>query len=349
MMGRLYNTLPLFSTDYSSAASAVRDCGGLAVIYCPDGCMGNYVRFDEPRWAELPGNVLQLELREMDVIFGEGVFMESFKKLDNLDGIGFIGIVKTPVSSLVGFDTDVLCRQVSDELGIPAVSIGTNGYGNYHDGMSKAMEAIYDLIPWGNEVCETALIGFSPLEYTAEEAERIAGSVGAKMVFPGGNLRSLSCIRNAKRNVLLSSCAVGLADKLESEHGIPYVPYISREEKDGNGNRDILIVGEQFRSNNLRNEIRHRGGDADVATFFTLCDRFAEDGDVKLDTENGLASLASGGYRCIIGDPLIKGLIPDDVQFIQDPQSAISSRLFWNERIPMDLIGSLADSAVRPS
>ncbi|MBO4798075.1 MAG: hypothetical protein J5494_04810, partial [Candidatus Methanomethylophilaceae archaeon] len=46
-----------------------RDCGGLAVICCPNGCMGNYVRFDEPRWAELPGNVLQLELNEKDVIF----------------------------------------------------------------------------------------------------------------------------------------------------------------------------------------------------------------------------------------------------------------------------------------
>ena len=346
-MGRLFNSLPLFSTDYSAAASAVRDCGGLAIICCPDGCMGNYVRFDEPRWAEIPANVLQLELRERDVIFGDDDWMERFRTLDNLDGYGFIGLINTPVSSLIGMDTELLCRRIEEEFGIPSMSIPTNGYGNYHDGLSKAMLGVLDIIPEDDSPVGASLLGFSPLEYTESELSRIAEQSGSSAIFPGMGLESLKGIRNAEKSILLSSSAIGLAEVMERKYGIPYEPFMLREAAVREGDRTILIVGEQFRSNNLRSEIRHMGGDADVATFFTLCGRYSEPGDRKIESEEELSSLMSSGYKCVIGDPMLECLVPEDVRFIRDPQSAISSRLFWDDRIDVFSLWSLSECALR--
>ena len=345
-MGRLYSTLPLFATDYSSAASAVRDCGGLAVICCPNGCMGNYVRFDEPRWAELPGNVLQLELNEKDVIFGDRDWMEEFRNLDIPKDTGFIGFVHTPVSSLVGIDTDIMCRRLKKEFGIPAVSIETNGYGTYHDGMAKAMKRILEIVPEG-EGSGTALLGFSPLEYTAEEMSAISADVRAAVTFPGSDIRVLSGIRNAERNILLSSSAEPFARMMRSKFGVEYEAFMPGIKAEGNGDRQILVVGEQVRSNMIRNELRHRGADADVATFFTLSDSFSEEGDLKVRSEEHLTELVSSGYKCVIGDPIFRGLVPEKVSFIPDPQAAVSGRLFWNERIGIDSLGQMAERVAK--
>ncbi len=347
-MGRLFSTLPLFSTDYSSAASAVRDSGALAIICCPNGCMGNYVRFDEPRWADMPGNVLQMDMEEIDVIFGSKDWMKELRGLD-VSSVEAIAFVHTPVSSLVGFDTDSLCRKVREEFGVRAVSIATNGYGTYHDGMDKAMRALLKAIPEEGGTGGTAILGFTPLEYTEAELAHVKDSCRAEMCFPGDPLGDLSRVRGAERNVLISSSATPFARMMEKRFGIPYELYTEGGQADPIGDADVLIIGEQVRSNLIRNELRRKGRDADVATFFTLDDRFSEKGDLKLRTEEDVSRLGSEGYQYVIGDPLIEPLFPESVRFIRDPQAAISSRLFWNDRIDLFSIGSLAESVMRQS
>ena len=41
--------LPL-APDYSGAASALFDLGGIVVMHDASGCTGNFTGYDEPRW-----------------------------------------------------------------------------------------------------------------------------------------------------------------------------------------------------------------------------------------------------------------------------------------------------------
>ena len=345
MMGRLFSTLPLFSADYSSAASAVRDSGALAIICCPNGCMGNYVRFDEPRWADMPGNVLQMDMEEIDVILGSKDWMKELRGIDtgSIDAIAFI---HTPVSSLVGFDTDSLCRKVREEFGIRAVSVDTNGYGTYHDGIDRAMRALLKAVPDEDGPGGTAILGFTPLEYTEGELAYIRYNCRGEMCFPGDPLDGLKRIRGADRNVLMSSSASPFARMMEERFGIPYEFYTEGVQADPTGDTDVLIIGEQVRSELIRNRLRRNGKDADIATFFSLDDRFSEKGDVRLRTEGDVTALASKGYRYVIADPLIEPLFPESVKFIRDPQAAVSSRLFWKDRTDIRQLDLIVEQAV---
>jgi hypothetical protein len=340
MMGRLYTVLPLFSTDYSSAASCITDCGGLAIILCPNGCMGNYVRFDEPRWSSKPGNVLQMDIKEKDVIFGDIDLMSSLERLTGTKPYSFIGLVNTPVSSLIGYDSESVCSRIRDELGIPAVSIDTNGYGTYHDGISKTMEAVTEMIPEGNDGDGVALLGFNSLELSEHDISYIVDDVTRRegvrpMTYPGSNPDALRGLKSAKKNVLVSSAAVPFARSMERRYGIPYEFY-SPVGSHSEGGKDVLIVGEQVRSNIIRASLLSEGLHSDVATMFTLDDRFASKNDAFIRNEGDLKELFHSGYECIIADPLLKQLAPEGVKFIPDPQPAISSRLFWSDVVGIE-------------
>ena len=258
----------------------------------------------------------------------------------------FIGLVLTPVPALVGFDSDSICRRIRNGTGTPAVTVRTDGYRTYHDGLDKVMDAMFSIIPDGEREGGIAVLGFTPLEYTEDELRYLKETVGGKACFPGDALSSLSRIRSAERNILISSSAVPFARMMEREYGIPYTFYAQGEHTDGNGDRRILIIGEQVRSNIIRQWIRRSDSDADVATFFTLDERFSGSGDVRLNSEDDVRSLAERGYECVIGDPLIRPLFPDDAVFIPDPHAAVSSRLFWNDRVDIRDIRSLAERAV---
>lgn len=45
--------LPL-APDYSGAASALFDLGGIVVMHDASGCTGNFTGYDEPRWDGFP-------------------------------------------------------------------------------------------------------------------------------------------------------------------------------------------------------------------------------------------------------------------------------------------------------
>ena len=333
MMGHIVDTLPLFAADYSAAASTVREMGGLALILCPDGCMGNFTRFDDMQWMDNPGNVLQMELREMDVIFGDVKVSRDFtERLKELK-YRFIAIINTPVSALVGIDTGSLAKSISDITGIPAFSVKTNGYGTYHDGISKVMEKMLSCIrPAASDEPVIGLLGYNCLDNTKDELKEIISEVGSAtgcriIAFPGSGYDDLGLIRNAKKLILVSSAGLGLARQLKEELGIPYEFYSPfRQTQKGCG--EILIISEQVRGNAMRNHLLDRGISSDVATFFNFDTCNASEHDVRITTEDDVRSLCKDRrYRAVIGDPLFDNLV-GDIRFIPDPHPAVSSHLF---------------------
>ncbi len=344
-MGKLYEVMPLLSTDYSSAASSVMDTRGLAIICCPNGCMGNYVRFDEPRWAETPGSVLQMDVCEKDVIFGGTDLLDDLSRLSDSDRPMFVALINTPVSSLVGFDTKAIASHITNELDIPAVSIDTDGYGDHHEGIRKSMMSMLDIVPEGEPYGDVAILGFNSLEYTESDLDLIVDDIIKRedthpLLFPGTALRGLTGLRNVRKNIVISSSAVPFARHMERVYGIPYEHYRMRESTTFITGCRTLIVGEQVRSNIIRDILKRNGSDADIISLYNLDDRYAGSGDVCITDEEELRKAFNRGYQRIIADPLLKRLAPEGIEFIQDPQPSISSRLFWKDRIPLEMLES---------
>lgn len=336
-MGYMFDTLPLFAADYSAAASTVREMGGLAIILCPDGCMGNFTRFDDMMWMDDPGNVLQLELREMDLIFGDVRITGSFAERIRETNPEFIAIINTPVSALVGIDTGSMAKSMSERTGLPAISVRTNGYRTHQDGISDVLERILSqLAPNPSKEAVVGVLGYNHLDNTQDELEAVMSDVkretGCRAIaFPGSRYGDLGLIRNAKKNILISSAGLGVARLMKEEYGIPYEFYIPAR-RDQNEHGELLIIADQVRGNAIRDHLAKKGISSDVATFFTFDPESASKWDVNIRNEDDVRSLCrSRNYSAVIGDPLLDDLV-GDLRFVPDPHPAISSHLFEDSR-----------------
>jgi hypothetical protein len=187
----------------------------------------------------------------------------------------------------------------------------------------------------------------------------------------GCNLETIKQTTRADCNVVVSASALKLAKYLEKNFQMPYsvgLPVgksgeehmlkqlkerkmtheLSREEKceipkcetpEG----QTLIIGEQVLSNSIRDVLRSEYGKSgiDVATFFMFYKELAQKNDFNIENEMQLINLFKKQYyTTIIGDPLIKALLPKDsqVRFIELPHVAVSSKLYWQQ--PTHIIGN---------
>ena len=365
-MGELVKFLPAFATDYSSAASLLSDFGGLVIIYSPGGCMGNFTGFDELRWFKNPKHVLLMEMHEMDLIFGE---LDSGLSsiLDEVERINpcFVAILKTPVSAMVGIDTDSIARKIELKSGIPSFSLNTDGYGTYHAGIQEAMKVLMDrFAPKKESKLKNTLniLGYSPLEhseddmcYIREVIENSGFSINASV--PGTNIDNLRKIADAEINLVISSSCMPLAKRLERDYSIPYLKCspmgknatldltsLSNDLRDKHpascecdSDHRILIIGEQFRSNTIREILQSTHHvDSDVGAFFSFDTDSAKPGDRYLKGEKDFKNMMTdGNYSHLIADPLFEPLVPPSIIHIHDPICAISSRLFVLEKHSM--------------
>ena len=102
-MSRLSITLPPLAPDYSGAASAFFDLGGIVVMHDASGCTGNYTGYDEPRWLNSRSAVYCSGLRRMDAVLGnDDKFIQmALNAAESLDPtlIAFLG---SPVPMIIG-------------------------------------------------------------------------------------------------------------------------------------------------------------------------------------------------------------------------------------------------------
>lgn len=91
----------------------------------------------------------------------------------------------------------------------------------------------------------------------------------------------------------------------------------------------ILIIGEQFQCNSIRNAILAETGEAcDVAGICGWDNRFARENDTFLESEAEIEKILNDErYDCIIGDPLYQELLHTEKKFCVVPHYAVSSKL----------------------
>mgnify|MGYP000779821538 CR=1 FL=1 len=137
-MSRLSITLPPLAPDYSGAASAFFDLGGIVVMHDASGCTGNYTGYDEPRWLNSRSAVYCSGLRRMDAVLGnDDKFIQmALNAAESLDPtlIAFLG---SPVPMIIGTDLEGMAAEAEAASGIPSFGINSTGERYYHKGASE--------------------------------------------------------------------------------------------------------------------------------------------------------------------------------------------------------------------
>ena len=91
----------------------------------------------------------------------------------------------------------------------------------------------------------------------------------------------------------------------------------------------ILIVHSQIFANSIREVIKKINPEekVTVASWFSMLDEYMEDGDVRLKEEDDFIVLAAGGFDLIVGDEILKKMLPDyHGEFINIPEFSISGK-----------------------
>jgi hypothetical protein len=356
-MARLFVRIPSFATDYSGAASTISDLGGLAVVHGPTGCIGNFTGYDETRWFSSPKAVFNSALRERDAIMGDdSAVIEALSDACAIHRPSFMAIIGTPVPNLIGCDLEGIAAEAEALTGIPAIGVGTNGYGFYQDGIEKAFAAVERRFPckWAPEEGRANVLGFTYYDYdspsaiakTRDAVSNGGGTIGYFQTADG--IERFRITGEAEMNIVVSSSMVNVAERIRKKHGTGYIAaspnsdigveairrFVAGEgpiaTAEGRGH-DVLIIGDQVVSNGVRDDIASEfGKGSDVATFFGLHRSLSCDGDVKLRSESGLMDLMKG-YKTVVGDALFGGLAPPGMKFVPLAHVAVSGKFMAKE------------------
>ena len=204
------------------------------------------------------------------------------------------------------------------------------------------------------------IFGATPLDLYSQDGKRIISDVlkkeGFDTVIFYGNGALFSDFQNVSKNkinIAVSPSGVKAVKLLNEYFGTPYevrfpgtdvlIDEFSRKTygsilKDEQLNahcnslkdvQKILIVHSQIFANSLRETIRKIDAKADitVASWFEMLDEYMEDGDVHLKEEDDLIDLAAGGFDLIIGDEILKKMMPEyKGKFFNIPEFSISGK-----------------------
>ena len=128
--------LPL-APDYSGAASALFDLGGIVVMHDASGCTGNFTGYDEPRWMGSRSAVYCSGLRRMDAVLGndEKFIDATLKAAEDLNP-SIIAYLGSPVPTVIGTDLKGMAAETENISGIPSFGFPTTGLDYYDKGAS---------------------------------------------------------------------------------------------------------------------------------------------------------------------------------------------------------------------
>ncbi|MEY8355781.1 nitrogenase component 1 [Lachnospiraceae bacterium 54-53] len=364
-MSKLCITLPPFAPDYSGAASALFDMGGLVVIHDASGCTGNYTGFDEPRWFGSASAVFCSGLRHMDAVLGndDKLIKQVVKASESLDP-KFIAILGSPVPMVVGTDYKGIASEIEVQTGIPSMGIDTRGLSYYGKGIQEAGLAVMKKFIAHNaaKIPGTVnLLGVTPLDFyinsNRDDFIRLFEENGMKVTacyFMGMSVEDLQPSVSASLNVAVSQSGIAIAKYMERRYGIPYITgtpigdgknllekaQAALEGRDlsfvpETGEAAALIAGEQVISNSIREYLQNRlgYGPVCVASLYDTESKEQAKGDVTVRDEHQLRELLnSGRYKTVIADPMVRQLIRrDDISFYPFAHVALSSKLHWEE------------------
>lgn len=348
--------------DYSGAAAALFDLGGIVVMHDASGCTGNYTGFDEPRWLGSRSALYCSGLRRMDAVLGndEKFIKRTLAAAESIDPT-LIAYLGSPVPMVIGTDLKGMAAETESISGIPSFGFETTGLKFYDKGASDVFVAL--LRRFAGKSGEKSdkkrvnLLGITPLDFGNKGNDKRIKNFFENCGYEVASVFSMGCtveqIRdsaNADMSIVLSRCGLEAAKYLEKQFGIPYicgVPLIDGENftKKLSGakqpapkcdpcKKKILIIHEQVFSNALRDLIREKT-DAEVvcASLFGLEAELAEECDINIPDEfSAIEEINSGKYSVVAADPEFKMIIRDeDITLVDIPHAAVSSKLHWDE------------------
>lgn len=234
-MSKLCLSLPPLAPDYSGAASALFDLGGMIVIHDASGCTGNYVGYDEPRWFNSKTPVFCSGLRHMDAILGtDDIFIDRVLNAAESLKPKFIAILGSPVPMVIGTDFEGIALEIENRSGIPVLGIATNGLKYYGTGYSQAIIPLIKKIVKKQSLenkKENAIniLGVTPLDFSINKNDsdfrELFESNGISVIANycmGLSFQDIENSVNAKLNVVVSQSGIETARFMFEHFGIPF-------------------------------------------------------------------------------------------------------------------------------
>lgn len=241
-MSKLCIDLPPIAPDYSGAASALFDLGGIVVMHDASGCTGNYTGFDEPRWLGSRSAVYCSGLRRMDCIMGndqkfiDGT-LEAAKSL-NPTMISYLG---SPVPMVIGIDLEGMAMETEQTSGIPSFGFNTTGQHYYDKGASdvfvklikrfaKKPESIHLAAGETARQKRANVLGLLSVDMGNEQntedicrcIEEAGFEINSRFAM-GLNIDQIERVAEADLNIVISRCGLETAIYMEKNFGIPYI------------------------------------------------------------------------------------------------------------------------------
>lgn len=351
---RLY--LAPFAPDTSGASSLLFPMRSLTVILDAGGCAGNICAFDEPRWQDVGEKsnrsfVFSAGLRDMDAIMGrDEKLLAKLATAAREVQADFAAIIGTPVPSVIGTDFRSLRRLAEKQIGIPVVTVDTDGTKFYDEGVSKALSALFDTL--GNYAATRlvepdngtiGLVGATPLDLTVDDLGKIKTelhSKGWRRIICYGTDEGVSGIRAAAgvtKNLALTAAGVQTAEFLQEKFGTPYDIFAPPRLDDIlTANhvelsltwQKILIMHEEITMNGLRRELRQRIPHAEIVCggWFMRHKEYMEPQDVQFKEEDEWQDyVRRENFACICADKTFGKALPFyEGAWIELPHYAVS-------------------------
>ncbi len=367
-MNRSYKIIPVYTGDVSGIASALFELGGMVVIHDPSGCNSTYNTHDEIRWYDWDSQIFITGLSNTDAVLGddEKVIREVKEAAEQLKP-AFIALSSSPIPYLNGTDFPALARLITEETGIPAFYVPSNGMHDYVYGAGNAFVKAAELFLENASELQADerkgtvnLLGVTPLEFAAEGSLEQLRSVienhGLKIQScwaMGDSREKLMTAAEASVNLVVSATGLPLARYMEKQFGIPWVAgcpvgafaedlllAVKETLQDGrcripyldrpagNEKETVYLPGEPVTMGSLAAAITKETGKC----CRVIC---PVEADRELTGELDLAAVgeeeaeeALKDADWIIADPLYRPICPSKARFLELPHLAFSGRCF---------------------
>lgn len=285
-----------FAPDQSGAAAVFYELGGMIIICDAGGCAGNICGFDEPRWFRQKSAIFSAGLRDMDAILGrDDLMIEKIRAASEKLDASFVAIIGTPVPATIATDYHAIRRMGEKRIGLPVVTVDTNGALLYDNGIEKAYLALFDRFAEDTSEADVipgsvGVLGATPLDTDSLDAfakirksllddgtslvvcygEGVSGQANSDAEAYAG-LNAFRYAGRMEKNIVTAPAGLKAARLLKERFGTPYeyadpmIDEVWQGIKTQLGDDDlcgkkILIIHQQIRANAIRERIREEIG-----------------------------------------------------------------------------------------
>lgn len=228
----LQHFIPPIVSDYSGVCCALSSPEILKIVISPGGCKTPIINDDI---SDISNNmVFCTAMNELEVLLGESEgIVEKTDEIIDKNPVKMIALIKTPVPTLTGMNMDSIIAGLKTD-NIPVISIDTNGFEDYHSGLSSLFLNLGKRFIKKMEIATSEkklnILGYSSLNFgkiekiqpVFDEISKL--DIGVQSVF-AQNL-SPETILNAASvnlNLVISHEGISLAEFMKKNFDIPYI------------------------------------------------------------------------------------------------------------------------------